>query len=237
MFEQQDGRQAAPPAALKKEADALRRQLAEKSQILEPVQLSAWKRIILFCTLMAAIWGAVYLLMFEKERTQLLAELSESWNQSYSSRGDEIFPLPPPTPKEVQPRVTSPTTFSASDSEWDGVLYSSTSPDIGGDEEEEDADEAEFVNPAKTEESQEAFQFLTENLDLARKLNEDSLAGFKLKEWQPVRIDPPLFFIDLLVTREADGLELHLIWEVDLENDSVRALSQAARDLQTQTEE
>jgi hypothetical protein len=221
---------------LKSEAEQLRLELTEKSQILKPANLSFWRRALLFCLLIGTIAVAVYLLIFEETRVQLLAELTDSWMQTYSGRENGVFDLPPPAPKEVEPRVRYPDTFSSSSSEFDGVLYSSSSP-VVEDDEEEGGEESEFVNPAKTEESVKAFQFLTENSGTAKKLNENVLSGYMMKEWKPVKVDPPLFFIDLLVTRESDNRELHLVWEIDLEDSSVRALSQAARDLEAENKE
>ena len=221
-----------PSRELESEAKALRRLLAEKSQILEPMTLALWKRALLFCLLLGAITGAVYLLIFEESRQQLLAELTDTWMKTYSGRDADILALPPPPPKEVEPQVRYPDTFFSSGKEFDGVLYSSSASVAPDEAPEEAEEEPEFVNPAKTEESQKAFEFLTQNSELARKLSDNSLSEYKLKEWKPVRIDPPLFFIDLLVTRTSDNRELHLVWEVDLENSATRALSQAARDLE-----
>jgi hypothetical protein len=221
------------PRELKSEAEELRRQLFQKSQILRPTHLSLWRRSLLFFLLIGAIAGATILLIFEEPRVQMLAAVTEGWMRTYSDPEEGIFPLPPPAPKEVEPRVRYPDTFSSSESEFDGVLYSSSSPTVGNDEEESE-EEPGFVNPAKTEESLEAFRFLIENSETARALEEDGLTGYQLNEWQPVRVDPPLFFIDLLVTRASDNRELHLVWEVDLETASIRALSQAARDLEAE---
>jgi len=220
-----------PSRELQSEATALRRQLAEKSQILEPVTLSIWKRAVLFSLLIGTIAGAVYLLIFKESRLQLLAELTDGWMKTYSGRDADILALPPPPPKEVEPQVRYPGAFSSSGNEFDGVLYSSSSSAIGEDDKDVE-EEPGFVNPAKTKESQQAFEFLTQNSEIAKKLSENSLAEYELKEWKPVRIDPPLFFIDLLVASTSESRELHLVWEVDLENSTTRPLSQAARDLE-----
>lgn len=216
---------------LKSQATALRRELADKSQILEPIALSIWKRAILLTLLIGMIAGAVYLLISKERRIELLAQLTDSWMNTYSRRDKGIIALPPPSPKEVEPKVRYPDTFSSSTDEFDGVLYGSSSP-VVGESEEEGEEEAGFVSPPKTEESQEAFDFLAQDSEIAKKLKGSSLTGYELKEWKPVRVAPPLFFIDLIVTRASDNRDLHLVWEVDLENSKTRPLSQAARDLE-----
>jgi len=211
------------------EAVALRRQLFEKSRILEPATISIWKKLILFVVLTSSIAGAVYLLIFREQRRSLLAEATEVWETTHLGRERHIIALPPPPPKEVEPRVRYPDTFD----EFDGVLYAS-SDDSKTAREDETEEEAGFVAPDKTEESEQAFQFLTQNSEIARKLSDNTLPEYELKEWKPVRVDPPVFFIDLLVTRTSDDRELHLIWEVDLDNATTKPLSQAARDLEGQ---
>jgi hypothetical protein len=226
---------------LEDEAKALRQHLSEKSQILEPTALSLWKKALLSILLVGSVSAAVLLLIFDRGRQDLLAGLSESWLGAYSGPGTDIIALPPPPPKEVEPRIRYPDTFSSSGGgfgdEFDGVLYASSSGRPGGGDDEETEEEPAFVNPAKTDESKEAFVFLTQNSEIARQLTEGSASEYEFKEWKPVRVDPPLFFIDLLVTRKSDSRELHLVWEVDLEEASVRALSQAARDLETKGKE
>jgi len=211
------------------QATALRRELAEKSQILADSRLSDGKKIILFVVLFGTICSAVALLIFEHDRRQLLATLTEGWIDASSERGAEILRLPPPPPKEVEPQIRYPETFSSA-GDFEGVLYSSSSPALG-ESEEEGEQEPEFVNPVKTKESEAAYEFLIQNSETAGKLAENLMEGHELKKWQPVRIEPPVFFIDLVVTRTSDDRELHLVWEVDLEAGTIRALSQAARDL------
>jgi len=225
-----------PAKELENEAKALRQHLAEKSQILEPVSVPLWKKTLLFCILIGTIAAAVFLLIFEDRRQYLMAGLAESWMQTSSGRSEDIIALPPPPPKEVEPRIRYPDTISSSGGgfgdEFDGVLYSSSSGRSVEEDEEEADEEPGFVNPAKTDESQKAFDFLIQNSEIAQGLREGSVAEYEFKEWKPVRVDPPLFFIDLLVNRKSDDRELHLVWEVDLDSGKVRALSQAARDLE-----
>jgi hypothetical protein len=52
----------------------------------------------------------------------------------------------------------------------------------------------------------------------------------ELVEWKPVRSQPPEFYIDVVVRRE--GQILHYIWAVDVERQTIRPLSQAARELE-----
>jgi len=227
-----------PSKELEDEATALRRQLAERSQILAPTYLPLWKKVIFLVVLIGTIAGAVYLLIFKDTRQQMLAGLTERWMDAYQGREADILTLPPPPPKEVEPQVRYPDTFSSSDDEFEGVLYSSSSSSLAiGTDDDEVEEEPGFVRPAKTEESQKAFEFLAQNSQLAKELTENLLDDYEFREWKPVRIDPPLFFVDLVAIRKSDSRELHLVWEVDLENASVRALSQAARDLEVKSEE
>lgn len=236
MFEHEIGDR--PPQELEDEATALRHQLAERSQILEPKHMPLWKRVIFLVLLIGTIAAAVYLLIFQDTRQQILAGLTESWMDVYQGREADLLLLPPPPPREVEPQVRYPDTFSSSDDEFDGVLFSSSASSlaIGTDDEELEEDPG-FVSPAKTDESQKAFEFLTQNSQMAKDLTENLLDEYEFQEWKPVRNDPPLFFVDLVVTQKSDSRELHLVWEVDLENSSVRALSQAARDLEGKSKE
>ncbi len=217
---------------LEKEAATLRRQLAERSQILQPVSLSIGKRMILLVLLIGMVTAAVYLLIFNETRRQLLVLLTDHWMAVYSGRNNDVIALPPPPPREVEPRVRYPDVFSSSEQEFKGVLYSSSASPAPEEENKEVEEEPGFVNPAKTKESEAAYDFLIRDSEIARKLSENALAEYEFREWKPVRVDPPLFFIDLLVTRKSDNRELHLVWEVNLEEATTKPLSQAARDLE-----
>jgi len=221
---------------LKAEADTLRRQLAEKSQILQPDDLVHWKKLVLGLMLFGIVIAAVFLLIFESRRQGLLIQVAEVWLGDKVADSSPILKLPPPPPREAEARVRYPDTVSFGGgefNEFDGVLYSSSDDiELGDGEEEGSESEPRFVNPAKTEESQEAFKFLTENSPVAGQLADNTLEGYQWKEWKPIRDDPPVFLIDLIATSSADGRELHFVWEVDLERGSVRPLSQAARDLE-----
>ena len=222
--------------ALKSEADALRRELAEKSQVLQPDDTVLWKKLVLGAMLFGIVIAAVYLLIFEGRRQDLLSQVAEVWLDDEINGSSPILELPPPPPREAEARVRYPDTVSIGAgefNEFDGVLYSSSDGvDLGDGDEEESDSEPRFVNPAKTEESQAAFKFLTENSPIAGQLADNALEGYEWKEWKPIRDDPPVFLIDLIATSSVDDRDLHFVWEVDLERGSVRPLSQAARDLE-----
>ena len=170
-----------PSQELENEATALRQHLAEKSQILVPINLSLWRRAIIFTLLVGTIFCAVYLLIFKQSRKQLLAGLTNSWMQVYLGRDAEIHALPPPPPREVEPRVRYPDSVSFSSGDFDGVLYSSSSAGLaaGADDGERDI-EPGFVSPAKTEASQNAFKFLTQESEIAKKLSDNGFGERKL---------------------------------------------------------
>ena len=78
-----------------------------------------------------------------------------------------------------------------------------------------------------------AFQFLKENSEAARKLAGGEVAGYEYKEWRPVRNAPPRYLINL-VAADSQGREISLIWQVDMEKQELRAMSQQARELAAQ---
>jgi hypothetical protein len=220
---------------LKSEAEALRRELAGKSQILQPDEFARWKKLVFAVLLFGVVAAAVFLLIFDGQRLGLLTEVAGVWLGRDVDESSPILKLPPPPPREAEARIRYPDTISYEGgefSEFDGVLYSSSSDgDLGAAEEEDSGSQQRFVNPAKTEESQKAFEFLKENSSVAGQLADNTLEGYEWKEWKVIRDDPPIFLIDLISTSTSDDRDLHFVWEVDLETGVVRPLSQAARDL------
>jgi hypothetical protein len=213
------------------DAAEVRRQLRNKGQILTPVKMPPWKKVILFTLFISLVFGASLLLIFRQSRQQLVAQIAGAFVEAYSDQDPEIFPLPPPPPQSVKTKIGRQGPFvSSSDEEFSGVLYSSS--DIRDGDETENGEDTQFVAPPKTKESQKAFDFLTATSSLARKLRENQLAGYELKQWRPLKDDSPVFIIDLTVLRAAENRELHLIWEVNLSEETVRPLSQLARDLE-----
>jgi hypothetical protein len=81
--------------------------------------------------------------------------------------------------------------------------------------------------------SAQAFEILQGRSEIARQLIEGgAVSDLSYQAWETVRRNPPEFWIDVVAHRSADGGEVHLIWSVNTETGVVRALSQAARDLE-----
>ena len=112
----------------------------------------------------------------------------------------------------------------------DGVLYADIEVEGGGGRDDRDDESAEFIKPVRTEGSEKAFEFLVLSSEVVQKLVDGELEGYTFKEWSPVQNDPPRYLLDLLAAA-GDGEELHLVWEVNVDKESVRPLSQAARDM------
>lgn len=76
-----------------------------------------------------------------------------------------------------------------------------------------------------------AFQLLREKRELVEQLATQGRSGnLELIQWQPIRSQPPEILIDVVARRQ--GEEIHLIWAVNLDRQTVRAMSQAARDIE-----
>ncbi len=218
------------PGRLREQAEAIRMQVRLRDMKLVSPRIPDWKKACLMAVIVGAIFGSVYLLVFESQR-QALVTLAARGLDLHKSSDEEVFKLGAPPPKAVEPkvRVQGPSIFS--DEGIEGVLYA----DIEVEDWEENGDtgeeEAEFIRPARTKGSEKAFEFLTLTSDVVQQLIDGEIEGYTFKEWNPVQNNPPKFLLDLIVVTAEDEGELHLIWEVNVERESVRPLSQAARDL------
>lgn len=83
-----------------------------------------------------------------------------------------------------------------------------------------------------TELEYKAFQTLQEKSPALTRLVQGS-SSLRYREWKTVRRQGEEFWIDVIAIRPADGQEIHFIWSVNPSRGTVRALSQAARDLET----
>jgi len=215
---------------LREQADAIRRHIRLRDMNVGPTYIPDWKKACFMAVIVGVIFGAVYLLVFESQR-QALVTLAARGLDLHKSSEEKLFKLGAPPPKVVEPevRVQGPSIFS--DESLEGVLYADI--EVEGVDEREDRgdDEAVFISPARTEGSEKAFQFLALTSDVVQQLIDGEIEGYTFKEWNPVQNNPPRFLLDLIVVTTEDEGELHLIWEVNVESESVRPLSQAARDL------
>jgi len=68
---------------------------------------------------------------------------------------------------------------------------------------------------------------------VVRELKEGKHPRYKFVDWRAVKNSAPVFWIDLLAS-DSSGKQFHLVWSVDLETKDLSALSQAARDLESE---
>jgi len=79
---------------------------------------------------------------------------------------------------------------------------------------------------------QEAFDYLENNAPVAGKLIRGGFSNLNYSGWKVIRETNQEIWIDVEATWDSGGPAIHHIWSVDLENNSVKALSQAARNLE-----
>jgi hypothetical protein len=78
---------------------------------------------------------------------------------------------------------------------------------------------------------QKSFEVLREKSETARQLLLGNIDGIRMIEWNATSQDGSLFLIDIVA--ETQGVQAaHFVWAVDPQKQSVRAMSQAARDLE-----
>lgn len=214
------------PDRLKREAQALRKSLGPP---LRSRQYSALQKTLAFVLTLLAVGGSIYLLIDGESRRRLVVSLNDEWSRLYLSDQDRgVFKLPPPPPRQVQPRVVFPSGPVAlgDDGGMTGTIYNAG-------EGPGDKVEKTFVPPPRTAQAAAAFRLLKAESEVASKLVDGQAPGLQFKEWRSVRNQPPVFFIDVLAMRESDQKELHFVWSVDLQQNQVEPLSQAARDLES----
>lgn len=230
--EQLDLEQEEPARELREQAETIRRMIRQRDMNVEPSRMADWKKATYLVLIVSAIFGSVYLLVFENQRRALVAFAARGIDLDRPAQ-EEIFKLGAPPPKAAEPevRVQGPAIFS--DDELDGVLYADIELEEEGGERDRDRGDTdpEFIRPARTEGTQKAFEFLSQTSDLVQQLVDGRLEGYTFKEWNPLQNDPPVFLLDLTALKAENEQELHLIFEVNLQDETVRPLSQAARDL------
>jgi hypothetical protein len=222
------------------DAERLRQQAAELLQEghrppeVFRARLSRATRIVYAAILILMIGSALFLLVSRNSRVGLIRAIANSWSGLYPlEQRAEVYKLPPPPPKAVEPKVVlqgSPTfAYQAPPRSVVPTVRAGTSEG-----EETSSVETETKPPAppeKTAEAKAAYDFLIAKSDVARRLANNNFPQFRFQEWRPVRNSPPEFWVDLVVL-QSDGREAHFIWQVNAEADTVRPLSQDARDLE-----
>jgi hypothetical protein len=222
------------PQNLKKEALLIRERLREARRSERMAGFPAGRRW-LYGVCIFGMLGAAFLLIASDPVRQATVRLMAGTFINLDVGDDLVFDLPPPPPIATETK-TGPgvqfqgSTITFSDQGFEGVLYADTDPTWDAKDAEASKEEG-FVPPAKTSESESAFALLKEKSAVAAQIVAGEKEGYEFKEWSPVRVDPPVFFIDLLVTQLSSGTDSHLIWEVNLDAETVKPMSQAARDL------
>jgi len=213
---------------LRRQAAELRARLRDRRGDFGRRGYSGWTKAFYALVILGMIAGAFLLLWFAELRQGAVSVVAGTLLETAPS-GDRVFKLPPPPPRVTEPRVqASGPGFVFTDSGFEGVLYSGPSTTPGSSVRGE-AD-AEFVPPSVTGESARAFELLKAREEAVGDIVEGRREELTYKEWSPLKDDPPVFWIDLVATRP-DGGEVHLVWEVNLRDETIRPMSQAARDL------
>ncbi len=214
---------------LRREAEELRARLRDRRGEFGRPEFSGWGKAFYALVILGIIASSFLLLWFTDLRRNAVGVVAEAILESAPS-ADRVFDLPPPPPRTEAPRVqVSGPGFIFTDSGFEGVLYSSPSTTPGAAARAE-AD-AEFVPPPVTGESERAFELLKARAEVVGDIVEGRREDLTYKEWSPLKDDPPVVWIDLTATRVEDGAVVHLVWEVNLGNETIRPMSQAARDL------
>jgi hypothetical protein len=191
---------------------------------------------VVYLVLLALIVGAVFFLLISgSSRVGLLRGIAEAWGSIYATEQQaEVYKLPPPPPKAVEPRVVmqgSPT-FA-----YQPPVIGASEGSVAGDE--EGAPEGEAPSrlaskppaPAeKTAGANAAYEFLLKKSDVARRLANNGFPEFRFREWRPLVNAPPEFWVNLIATK-AGGQEVNFIWIVNPEAGTVVPKSQEARDI------
>ena len=211
---------------LRRQANRLRAavQSNEIGSLREPV----WKKVLCWLLLVVATSLALFLLLAPSPRVVVAGFVAQGWQRVWSGQPQqEMIRLPAPSrrpPPQPSVRIQTADPIPASPSV-------STVTDSGSQLSRQE-EETPSAAVAKSAGSESAYQLLQEKSEVVRKLVAGELADYDFKGWKPVKDDTPEFWIDFLVVRKSDGSRLHLIWRIDLDEGSVRALSQAARDLE-----
>ncbi len=222
------------PQDLKQEALLIRERLREARKSERETGFPSGRRWLFgFCIF--GILGIALVLLGSDEFRRRAVDPVAGILASRSSPENQVFELPPPPPVATETKTGSAIQFqggtiSFSDEGFQGVLYADTDPTLESSDSESSKDQG-FVPPPKSPESEKAFALLQEKSPVAAQIVSGEKEGYTFKEWAPVKADPPVFFIDLVVNRTETGKDLHLVWEIKMDAESVTPMSQAARDL------
>jgi hypothetical protein len=80
--------------------------------------------------------------------------------------------------------------------------------------------------------NQESFDYLEKNSAVAAKLINGGFSNLSYSNWKVIRETSQEVWIDIEAAWTSGGPAIHHIWSVDMDNGKIRALSQAARNLE-----
>ncbi len=255
-YQPEDGLPYIPPPSgpspdeLRHQAKSLRRVSGDSIRRAGENEAPAWAKLMAVLFFGLIISGAVYALIFEAPRRQLAMEAGQLWTRLAGQEEGRLLRLPPPSRQAsirqyVQGEPMAHFSVGGSDSsgfqppefiEPDGILYYNLTPEQAlaqASGQAGPASAASAAPPEKTPDAVAAFEYLKESSEAARKLAEGEVAGYEFKEWRPVRNTPPRYLINL-VAADSQGREVSLVWQVDMEKQEQRAMSQQARELAAQ---
>jgi len=217
---------------LRQQADELRQSGFVRSETV-PGGPARWMHVVYLCILVLVVAGALFLLISDQSRVRVLRGAGEVLARLASTDQDpDVFKLPPPPPKAVEPKIfyegTPTFVFRAGGGAEQAGGDTGAPEGIPGTAPE--ADSPTPSPPEKTEGAKAAYDVLVQNSEVARKLSTNAIPDLEFKEWRPVRNNPPEFWINMVASRGGQNLEF--VWSVDTESGTIRALSQNARDLE-----
>lgn len=230
----EDKAKSIDPEVLRQQAEEIRQSSFVRSEE-PPKTVSRAAQIIYLVILVVVIGSVIFLLASRGTRLWLLKGIAHSWSRVSSQQSAEVFKLPPPPPKTVEPKVIQQGAPSFVFRGGGSVRSApqepageAASPDTStGDQQDESKPVAP---PEKTTGSKAAYDLLIKNSEVARKLTTNGFPDLQFKEWKPVRNSPPEFWINVVASKAGQNVEF--VWSVNTESGTVRALSQNARDLQ-----
>lgn len=200
------------------------------------------KNFLYLLFIVAVVGSVLFLLAFRDQRRNLVVRVGERWTQvaDDSSRvwgkDEEIFKLPAPPPKQVDPKVVSvmPKVIFQADPEQGGVLYADLNPPTTDQKTGEEADsKKQAPELKKTQDLVAAYNHLTQKSEVARKLVAGAFQEYQFVDWKPIQQQPPVSYIQIAAKRTSDGQLLPFVWSVNTESGEIRPLSQMARDLES----
>jgi hypothetical protein len=147
------------------------------------------------------------------------------------STPDPVSPAPVqeklPSPSNVQPTVSVP-----AQTEVDRVATGSNEPpDASAESPSQTAEAAVGPGPENTA----AYEALIQNSQAAAKIIVGAYPTLTYQSWRVVQRNDREIWVDLIANWTNGGSEVHFIWSVSRDGKTVRALSEAARNLERET--